>query len=230
MAMLPLSVVFLTAGSICHAQSTIRYLQIREESLWKRKEAEHGHSIFKRGHDCPKDIYYCPDTSPLVMTPGNPSTGEELFRKGYFDDVCRYFPEFIECAKDFQDETNPSCEVGVRSSVALFSLREKNLCKSPMLPIAREIRQCLNSKVYQLEPLFGQVMDLIYKVKWDPENQESKETFCPPYEKVIEETIMELKTCDKYGFQWSDEKETILRNYYYPALSYLALPFQCDDL
>lgn len=63
----------------------------REESLWKRKEAEHGHSIFKRGHDCPKDIYYCPDTSPLVMTPGNPSTGEELFRKGYFDDVCRYF-------------------------------------------------------------------------------------------------------------------------------------------
>lgn len=63
----------------------------REESLWKRKEAEHGHSIFKRGHDCPKDIYYCPNTSPLVMTPGNPSTGEELFRKGYFDDVCRYF-------------------------------------------------------------------------------------------------------------------------------------------
>lgn len=63
----------------------------REESLWRRKEAEHGHSIFKRGHDCPKDIYYCPDTSPLVMTPGNPSTGEELFRKGYFDDVCRYF-------------------------------------------------------------------------------------------------------------------------------------------
>lgn len=63
----------------------------REESLWKRKEAEHGHSIFKRGHDCPKDIYYCPDTSPLVMTPGNPSAGEELFRKGYFDDVCRYF-------------------------------------------------------------------------------------------------------------------------------------------
>lgn len=63
----------------------------REESLWKRKEAEHGHSIFKRGHDCPKDIYYCPDTLPLVMTPGNPSTGEELFRKGYFDDVCRYF-------------------------------------------------------------------------------------------------------------------------------------------
>lgn len=61
----------------------------REESLWKRKEAEYGHSIFKRGHDCPKDIYYCPETSPLVLAPGNPSKGEELFRKGYFDDVCR---------------------------------------------------------------------------------------------------------------------------------------------
>lgn len=42
----------------------------REESLWKRKEAEYGHSIFKRGHDCPKDIYYCPETSPLVLAPG----------------------------------------------------------------------------------------------------------------------------------------------------------------
>lgn len=45
---------------------------------------------------------------------------------------CRYFPEFIECAKDFQynTSTHPSCEEDVRIS----TLREKTLCKSPILP------------------------------------------------------------------------------------------------
>lgn len=45
---------------------------------------------------------------------------------------CRYFPEFIECAKEFQynTSTHPSCEEDVRIS----TLREKTLCKSPILP------------------------------------------------------------------------------------------------
>lgn len=63
----------------------------REESLWKWKEVEYGYFIFKRGYDCFKDIYYCFDILLLVMILGNLSIGEEFFRKGYFDDVCRYF-------------------------------------------------------------------------------------------------------------------------------------------
>lgn len=45
--------------------------------------------LFSKGVMTVQDIYYCPETSPLVLAPGNPSKGEELFRKGYFDDVCR---------------------------------------------------------------------------------------------------------------------------------------------
>lgn len=45
----------------------------------------------KRDHDddCSLEVYFCPKTSPSVMAPGDPSQGQDLFRKGYFDDVCR---------------------------------------------------------------------------------------------------------------------------------------------
>ncbi|XP_052679534.1 uncharacterized protein LOC128160285 [Crassostrea angulata] len=229
MAMLPLITILLTSGSLCHSQFTFKYSLTRDESSWKREETEYGHSIFKRSLDCPPGIYFCPETSPLVLQPGDPSKGHDFFREGYFDDVCSYFPEFIECAKNYHYKSNPFCEDIVRDYASILTLRERTLCKSPILPVAKEIRECLNNKVTQLLTLYEQVRNLIHAAVWNIANH-SKETFCPPYKTIIEETITELKTCDKYGFKWSEEKETILRNYYYPALSYLALPFQCDDL
>lgn len=61
----------------------------KDESSWIREEAEYGHSIFKRSHDCPEDIYFCPETSQMVLHLGDPIKGRDLFRKGFFDDACR---------------------------------------------------------------------------------------------------------------------------------------------
>lgn len=221
MAVLRLFVIILAATCcMCYPQEN--------RLLWKLETESR--TISKRDHDddCPLDVYFCPKTSPSVMTPGDPSQGQDLFRKDYFDDVCSYIPEFLKCAEDYHDNRSPVCEDRVRSVVKLLSLREMTLCKSPILPIAREIRPCLNRKVTTLTPFYDRVMDLIISSERNTTYRISKTNFCQSYREIIKDTITELKTCE--DFQWSAKKEVKLRRFYYPALSWKRIPFQCENL
>lgn len=82
--------------------------------------------------------------------------------------IFRYFPEFIECAKDFQNKTNPSCEEDVRSYVALLSLRKKNLCKSFILPskYAQIHAVCIMIQNKYSQKIVRSIVDLRYNFLW----------------------------------------------------------------
>lgn len=67
-----------------------------------------------------------------------------------------YFPEFIECAKNYQYKSNPSCEEDVQGYASILSLRERTLCKSPILP----------GKYHQIQATFIMIKICIYKINF----------------------------------------------------------------
>lgn len=76
----------------------------------------------KRDHDddCSLDVYFCPKISPSVMAPGDPSLGQDLFRKGYFvqlhpriSQMCRRFP--------WQQKSSLWRQCAIRCETAVFT-------------------------------------------------------------------------------------------------------------
>lgn len=56
-----------------------------------KRESSQNVSITEQGLNCMTTVLDCPKTPSDVVTLGDPSEGQQLFRQNFFTDLCRYF-------------------------------------------------------------------------------------------------------------------------------------------
>nr|XP_022300266.1 uncharacterized protein LOC111108568 isoform X1 [Crassostrea virginica] len=195
-------------------------LPLESRHLLKRESSQNV-SITEQGLNCMTTVLDCPKTPSDVVTLGDPSEGQQLFRQNFFTDLCRYVGEFVQCANDHNVDSDPDCEE-IKPYFSHLSQCKTTLCGNPILPILEKIQGCLNSKHLEVTAFRLRFITLI-------NSSQSEKIFCRSYRKLVEKTIVRLKTCSSTLFQWSKAKEMVLRKNFYPAISCTAFPFRCDE-
>ncbi|XP_022300265.2 uncharacterized protein LOC111108567 [Crassostrea virginica] len=193
---------------------------LRDSGSLRRRDVEEFSNVTFTEIGCSVQVWSCPKTPVTVLGYGDPSKGEDLIKKGYFKEACRYLKEFEQCAEDYDVMSDPDC-ADVREFASYVSYKITTMCDNPILPIVGELRACINSH-------YGELLEFIESHEAISEQSTDGIVFCPLYRQLVDDTVALFKTCPNTQNLWTTENEETFRTNFYPVIFHRPLPFKCD--